>query len=637
MRRVRRRSTISFALLLFAACGETAGGSDPPPVADARLLPDAAFVVDAFEAGDAACLPHPELCNGIDDDCDGLVDDGDPDIDRATFDDVNNCGACGTSCDAERAEQTTCRSGACEIAACAPGFSDYNGEFTDGCESDCLVSAGGREVCDQTDNDCDGETDEEFDLTGDPENCGDCGVECEARPNATVVCKASTCALEGCASGFVDADHRAENGCEYRCTARSTERVREFCNGLDDDCDGLIDEPEDVAPPEEDFCGLNGVCAFECGVDDDCGDPARRCNEGHVCVPADGAPGTLDCAVDADCQALDPGLACVGTLTLGPDGPVTIRRCVERRHEPVCDGLAGYRCVRPPAYINGTELGACDGVDNNCNGQVDEDFVNALFVDGARREEPRTCTAGEGACAQGGRIRCTADGTATECSATALPPPMPVDDDCNGLDDDCDGRIDEEYEDAFIVAGAVRVYAYEASRPGATGAAPGVDLVPDDGRDAYVEARACARRGVLPWANVTWAEATAACEAAGARLCRRDEWTRACGGGEPYPYGADYQGQSCNGGAFDTDPGTGGDQDAVLATGALATCQRAGAFDLSGNLKEWTDDLIDGLRPIRGGGTESNVPGGLTCDGLGDLKPEAFRSATLGFRCCREL
>jgi hypothetical protein len=637
MRQTRRSAAFAPLLLVLAACGTPGTTTSEAPVQDAAPEGDVPAIIDAFEAADAPCTPRDEICNALDDDCDGLVDDADPDIERATFDDIRNCGVCGKTCQAPRATRTACRAGACEVAACEAGTGDYNGDFADGCESDCRVSEGGREVCDHSDNDCDGEIDEDTDLTTDTENCGDCGVTCEARDNAIVACKASACALDGCAAGFVDADARPENGCEYRCTVRSTEQVKEFCNGLDDDCDGLIDEPEDVAPPEEDFCGLNGVCAYECGVDADCGDMTRRCNAGHVCVPVAGVPDGTRCDTDADCQALDPAFACVSTTTVGPEGPIVTRACVERRHEPVCDGQAGFRCVRPTTYLEATEVGACDGLDNNCNGQIDEDFVNALFVDGARRQEPRTCTAGEGACAQGGRIQCTADALGTECNAVALPPLRPADDDCNGLDDDCDGHVDEDYQDAWVQVGNARIYAYEASRPGATSGAPGLDLVPDDGRDAYVEARACGRRGVLPWANVTWAEASAACQAAGARLCRRDEYTTACGAGEAYPYGPNYQAQSCNGGGYDADPAIGGDQDAVLATGSVATCQRAGVSDLSGNLKEWTDDEIDGLRPVRGGGAESNVPGALTCDALGDLKPDAFRSSTLGFRCCQDL
>jgi hypothetical protein len=324
-------------------------------------------------------------------------------------------------------------------------------------------------------------------------------------------------------------------------------------------------------------------------------------------------------------------------VTLTADGPIRRATCVERVHGPVCDADAGYRCVRGPGFQPGNEAGACDQRDNDCDGRTDEDFVDALFSDGAGRQRPRTCGAGEGRCRVEARFQCTADGAGTECPAVALPAGSPDDADCDGEDDDCDGRADEDFQDAWVRVGATEIFAFEASRPGATDALVGLDLNPNDDALAYVETRACSRPGVLPWANVTWAEADTACRSLGARLCTGAEWGLACGGAaaEAFPYGVAYRANACNGGEFDSDPGAPGDQDALRPTGSLATCVRGGVADLSGNLKEWTSDLADGLRPVRGGGYESNIPGGLACDELADLKPEELRSSTLGFRCCR--
>jgi hypothetical protein len=57
-----------------------------------------------------------------------------------------------------------------------------------------------------------------------------------------------------CRSGFVDLDGMATNGCEYACDARGAE----VCNGADDDCDGRTDEG--LTPPSN-FCNANGICA----------------------------------------------------------------------------------------------------------------------------------------------------------------------------------------------------------------------------------------------------------------------------------------------------------------------------------------------------------------------------------------
>jgi hypothetical protein len=619
--------------LAFAGCGEDQG-VEVLPSPDFEVAPDLVPLTD-LRVADAPCQPVPELCNGVDDDCDSLVDGDDPDIEVATFDDANNCGACGQVCTTPRGT-AGCRAATCVVIACDPGFSDYNADAADGCESDCVISEGGAELCDERDNDCDGQLDEGWSLSNDPENCGTCGRQCGDAAQGTVLCVEGECDLVGCDPGYVDADGAPENGCEYACSPRSTPEVAEFCNGLDDDCDTRIDEAADLAPPEEDFCGQNGVCGFECDVDADCA-AQERCNTGRVCVPVGGAPADQACATDADCRATHPGLACITTVTLTADGPIRRATCVERVHGPVCDADAGYRCVRGPGFQPGNEAGACDQRDNDCDGRTDEDFVDALFSDGAGRQRPRTCGAGEGRCRVEARFQCTADGAGTECPAVALPAGSPDDADCDGEDDDCDGRADEDFQDAWVRVGATEIFAFEASRPGATDALVGLDLNPNDDALAYVETRACSRPGVLPWANVTWAEADTACRSLGARLCTGAEWGLACGGAaaEAFPYGVAYRANACNGGEFDSDPGAPGDQDALRPTGSLATCVRGGVADLSGNLKEWTSDLADGLRPVRGGGYESNIPGGLACDELADLKPEELRSSTLGFRCCR--
>src|SRR4029079_4796101 len=91
--------------------------------------------------------PQTEVCNELDDDCDGIVDNG--------FDlqhDVNNCGTCGHQCFAPHAT-SICANGQSGILACAPGFSVCSGCPTDGCE---------------------------VQTSSDPNNCGGCGIQCAA-------------------------------------------------------------------------------------------------------------------------------------------------------------------------------------------------------------------------------------------------------------------------------------------------------------------------------------------------------------------------------------------------------------------------------------------------------------------------
>jgi formylglycine-generating enzyme required for sulfatase activity len=99
-----------------------------------------------------------------------------------------------------------------------------------------------------------------------------------------------------------------------------------------------------------------------------------------------------------------------------------------------------------------------------------------------------------------------------------------------------------------------------------------------------------------------------------------------------YPYGNEYDGHACNG----ADHGLG----AALPTGDMATCEGAfdGIFDFSGNVAEWTADVL--CAP----GGECNTMGGsfdspqseLVCD-MPTSVDSATRRTDLGFRCCRGL
>jgi hypothetical protein len=74
----------------------------------------------------------------------------------------------------------------------------------------------------------------------------------------------------------------------------------------------------------------------------------------------------------------------------------------------------------------------CDGVDNNCNGDVDEGYHVGEACDGPDRDS----------CARG-MIQCDpANSLLTQCVGDA-PETLEV---CNGRDDNCDGRIDENWD-----------------------------------------------------------------------------------------------------------------------------------------------------------------------------------------------
>jgi len=99
------------------------------------------------------------------------------------------------------------------------------------------------------------------------------------------------------------------------------------------------------------------------------------------------------------------------------------------------------------------------------------------------------------------------------------------------------------------------------------------------------------------------------------------------------------QPQTCNADPFDTDGAATGDQDGILATGSRDACfanQATGpAFDMSGNVKEWTLARDANQNPLRGGASNNEVVG-TTCQLSFTLANDLFFFPNVGFRCCRD-
>jgi hypothetical protein len=273
----------------------------------------------------------PESCNGVDDDCDGETDEGLGSID--------------------------CGRGACArtLPACKVGAPTV-----------CDPFAGATpETCNGADDDCDGATDEDL---------------------GTVPCGVGACArtLPACTAG-------APTGCDPFAGA-----TPETCNGADDDCDGATDEDVPWVPCGEGACarllpGCVGGAAPECAPL--AGATAERCN---------GVDDDCDGATDEDLGTVPCGVgACARTLPACTDGAPT-----------VCDPFAGATAE------------TCNGADDDCDGVTDEDVP------------PVAC--GEGACAR--LLPGCVGGAAPECAPLA----GATAERCNGVDDDCDGETDEE-------------------------------------------------------------------------------------------------------------------------------------------------------------------------------------------------
>jgi hypothetical protein len=241
--------------------------------------------------------PTAELCNGLDDNCDGITsleetdNDGDGlaecagDCDdtrenvRAGLSDL--CDSVDNDCDGKKdedhqAEPTTCGVGVC---ASSGAMACVNGQAADSCM--VKQATGVDDDCDGADDDCDGKTDEAFAMQ--------------------VTCGKGVCQMNGeatCSNGKVTSS----------CTPGQGAPNDAACNGDDDDCDGETDE--DAVSFPYDVCN---------GVDDDCNgeiDPISC--EGGVADP-NCVESTETCnMLDDDCDgATDDGNVCGIALSPG--------------------------------------------------------------------------------------------------------------------------------------------------------------------------------------------------------------------------------------------------------------------------------------------------------------------------------
>ena len=312
-------------------------------------------------------LPTPEQCNGIDDNCNGEVDEGL----------TNRCGQCGPipresclgpngdsgnglddDCDGQIDEGCVCNgrfvspaTADCRktlgVGACKGGVADCVDNRLGVCVNEVLPS---EEACgDEIDNDCDGTTDE-----------------------------GSAAACEG---------------------------VEEVCNGLDDDCNGNVDE------------GVRGPCGC-------LGEPSEE-----IC--GDGFDNDCDGRVEEICGCRKgPPLPCYG----GPPETVGVGECRKGvfQCEPGSllqqgDGAGCRDWVGPKAEV-------CNGLDDDCDGTVDENPSDGNSCGTCGREPIEICDAADNDC----------DGKVDEgvSNACGLCGPLPAEE-CDSVDNDCDGLVDE--------------------------------------------------------------------------------------------------------------------------------------------------------------------------------------------------
>ncbi|MBI5532574.1 MAG: VWA domain-containing protein [Deltaproteobacteria bacterium] len=354
--------------------------------------------------------PSQEVCDGIDNDCDGLVDTQDSDM-------IGGGIPCGTS-------TGTCSKG---ITACVNGV---------------LICQGGSqpqpEVCDGFDNDCNGFVDDG--VLQDAPSAADkpcwnlpgsgCSPVCSYLSAQWCPPPGGTCHDLGslvsppCALGSL-----ACQAGVWKCLGGLAPDV-EICDGVDNNCDGTAD---------------NGLVTTVCGTDvGECTTGTQSCTNGVITCDGAVGPTTEICdGKDNDCDGtIDNGIS-IGTpcapvydTNLYP-GPRDKGQCKPGITE--CDNNGQQICtggVGPSPEI-------CDGIDNDCDGQVDEagqapDGINGTEQPGHPENKiGEKCGKEEGAC-EPGTWACSSGQFICSGSIDAQPEV------CNCIDDDCDGQIDED-------------------------------------------------------------------------------------------------------------------------------------------------------------------------------------------------
>ncbi len=384
--------------------------------------------------GGSAYKGKPEVCNGLDDNCDGHIDEG------LTVAD-SSCKQTGL-CSVENV-QAACKSGKwqCNYSAVI----GYQGEK--------------EYLCDNLDNDCDGSTDEDF-LVGqacdgpDTDQCKNgtwactvdhldkvCGTE-------TITDIVETCnGLDDDCDGQTDEDFAigqacdgpdsdscangtwtcAKDGSDHICVNETKINLVELCNGEDDDCNGLTDEtwPKLTEPcdgPDTDFCA-NGttVCSGD-GKGTICSTETIQ-DIAEVC---DGIDNNCDGVIDEGqfYNGKPLGAVCKGVGACG-EGTVV---CGPNTKAATCS-------TNPDAFLifDGKEL--CDGLDNDCNGLTDDNLSWKGIAKGQACDAGGICGVGTVECAKDKQVTCSTLANGSQAKAKAEV--------CDGLDNDCNGQTDD--------------------------------------------------------------------------------------------------------------------------------------------------------------------------------------------------
>jgi len=415
------------------------------------------YVNNADDCNDLDGAIYPgatELCNGIDDDCDGALDDDAPAA-QTWYLDNDGDGVGGLWLTQE---------------SCSTPLG-YSATSDDCDDTNATIYPGATEVCDGSDNDCDGNLGgDEVDDDGD--GVTECSQDCDDSdplrfPGSVELCDGidNDCDVATTAGGGeTDGDGDQALNCEDCDDDPVTgpavyPGAAEVCDGLDNDCDGTVD----VGATNESTWYLDADNDNHGGgwlTQQGCSAPTGYVANANDCNDLDpnsypGAPELCD-GQDNDCNGqVDDGSGAAGSSWYadsdadGYGDPGTVSTACSQPTGFVSNNLD---CDDGNPATNPTSYEICDGIDNNCAGGTDEaGALNATlwYVDadgdgyGGLGTPVSSCTEPSGYADNDDDCNddVTNGGPAIHPAASEI---------CNTIDDDCDGTVDDGAVDATI-------------------------------------------------------------------------------------------------------------------------------------------------------------------------------------------